>query len=92
MDSICIRNYRPEDHESVNRMFSDGIRGQVTNGIRQNLIKPNIIAYIIFVAYIFSFLFLGSMYNSFYNGFIGVLFGLGIYSLSVYLSFMGYVW
>ena len=87
MDPICIRKYRPEDHEAVNRIFSDGIRGQVTNGICQNLIKPHIFALYI----IFPFLFLGSIY-SFYNGLIGVLFGLGIYSLSVYLSFMGYVW
>ena len=91
MDSICIRKYRAEDHESVNRIFSAGLRGQVPNGICQNLIKPNVIAYITFVAYIFSSLFLGSMY-SFYNGFISVLFGLGIYSLSVYFSFMGYAW
>ena len=91
MDSICIRKYRHGDHESVNRIFSDGIRGQVINGICHNILKPNVIFYIIFVAYIFSFLFYGSMY-SFYNGFISILFGVGIYSLSVYLSFMGYVW
>ena len=85
MDSICVRKYKPEDHEYVNKIFSDGLRGQVTNGICQNITKPNVFGYI------FSLLCLGSLY-SFYDGFIGVLLGFGIYSLSVYLSFMGYVW
>ena len=87
MDSIKIRKYKKiEDYSEVDVIFLDGVVFEnVRNAIIRGLRQPSVISYILVLFFI-------GLFNSFYYGCVGILVGLGINSISVYLAHIWYVW
>ena len=85
MDSIKIRKYKTKDYSEVDGIFVDGVFENVRNAIIRGLRQASVIIYILVLFFI-------GLFNSFYYGCVGILVGLGINSISVYLAHIWYIW
>ena len=87
MIAITIRNYKPDDHKDVNRIFAKGITDiqHIKSGLLIGYQSSCVISCLVFL-----FLF-GCLY-SIPTGINALLIGLTIHGLTVLLCYHLYVW
>ena len=84
MDSIIIQKYQPNNYEDVKRIFSLGMKEQISKGIKIGWKSPSVFGYLTFL-FTFGYLF------SFSCGIKALAFGLFFYTGSVYSLYTLYV-
>lgn len=86
MDSIIIRQYKPEDYDEVNRLFLSHFNDYIKNGIIGGMKTLKVFGSLILL------LFLGSVTVSFYHGLFACFVGIIIHAISVCLCYGMYLW
>ena len=86
MNSFTIRNYKPEDHKELLRVFKSHFNVAIKTGITDGMKTPKVYGFSIFL-----FMFT-SILVSFNCGLIACLIGLSVHAISVWLCYTMYLW
>ena len=86
MHSFTIRNYKPEDHKELLRVFKSHFNVAIKTGITDGMKTSKVYGFSIFLFIFTSILF------SFKCGLIACLIGISVHAISVWLCYTMYLW
>ena len=81
MDSLSIREYKPEDYDEVIRLYKSHFDNAIKIGIIDGMKTTKIYGFLIFIFFLCTAMF------SLYNGIIAFFIGICIHAISVWLCY-----